>query len=135
MGAASTLSDMALTEVIRRMNEAREKAGLARWTDPNQGGREVVPHGFRSSFRDWVSDQTNFSDSVAEAALAHANGDKVEGAYQHGTMLERRRKLMAARTPNAAAKPVADRAEGAGTKESKAKRLTRRHSDSFGRLR
>jgi integrase len=88
------LSDMALTEVIRRMNAAREKAGLPLWTDPKEGNREVVPHGFRSSFRDWVAEKTNFSDSVADAALAHAKGDKVEGAYQRGTRLERRRKLM-----------------------------------------
>jgi integrase len=88
------LSDMALTEVVRRMNAARQKAGLPLWTDPEQGNREVVPHGFRSSFRDWVAEKTNFPDSVAEAALAHAKGDKVEGAYQRGTMLERRRKLM-----------------------------------------
>jgi integrase len=88
------LSDMALTETIRRMNQAREKAGKPPWVDPNEGGREVVPHGFRSSFRDWAGEITNFPDSVAEAALAHAKGDKVEAAYQRGTMLQRRRKLM-----------------------------------------
>lgn len=41
------LSDMALTETIRRMNEARVKAGTPPWTDPKQGNRTVVPHGFR----------------------------------------------------------------------------------------
>jgi integrase len=89
-----TLSDMALIEVIRRMNEQRDKAGLPHWIDPKEGNRNVVPHGFRSSFRDWVSEVTSFSDVVAEAALAHAKGDKVEGAYQRGTMFEKRRKLM-----------------------------------------
>jgi integrase len=88
------LSDMALTEVIRRMNELRDKAGLPRWIDPKEGNRDVVPHGFRSSFRDWVSEVTSFPDVVAEAALAHAKGDKVEGAYQRGTIFEKRRKLM-----------------------------------------
>ena len=87
---------MALTEVIRRMNEARKKAGLPLWVDPKQGGREVVPHGFRSSFRDWVAEKTNFQSEIAEAALAHIKGDKVEGAYQRGTVFEKRRKLMGA---------------------------------------
>jgi integrase len=89
------LSDMALIEVIRRMNEAREAAGLPRWTDPKQGGRDVVPHGFRSTFRDWVSEETNFPSELAEAALAHIKGDKTEAAYKRGTMFEKRRQLMA----------------------------------------
>jgi integrase len=88
------LSDMALTEVVRRMNEARDAAGLPRWTDPKQGGADVVPHGFRSTFRDWVSERTSFPDSLAEAALAHVKGDKVEAAYPRGTMFEKRRRLM-----------------------------------------
>jgi integrase len=92
--ADDPLSDMALTEVIRRMNEARKKAGLPLWNDPKEGGREVVPHGFRSSFRDWVAEKTNFQSEIAEAALAHIKGDKVEGAYQRGTMFEKRRRLM-----------------------------------------
>jgi integrase len=91
----NALSDMALTEVIRRINDEREKAGLPRWIDPKQGGREVVPHGFRSSFRDWVSEKTNFQSELAEAA-AHIEGDKTEAAYKRGTMFEKRRKLMAA---------------------------------------
>jgi integrase len=94
--ANEPLSDMALTEVIRRMNQAREKAGKPLWVDPNQGNREVVPHGFRSSFRDWAGEVTSFPDSVAEAAIAHAKGCKTEAAYQRGTMLQRRRKLMEA---------------------------------------
>jgi integrase len=88
------LSDMALTEVIRRMNEARQKAGLPRWVDPKQGGRAVVPHGFRSTFRDWVSEETNFPSELAEAAIAHIEGDKTEAAYKRGTMFEKRRLLM-----------------------------------------
>jgi integrase len=90
------LSDMSLTEVIRRMNEAREKAGLPRWVDPEQNNRDVVPHGFRSTFRDWVDEATNFPDWLAEAALAHAKGDKVEAAYKRGDALAKRRELMEA---------------------------------------
>jgi hypothetical protein len=48
---------MALTEVIRRLTEAWEKAGLPRWTDPKEGNRDVVPHGFRSSAIEGASDQ------------------------------------------------------------------------------
>jgi integrase len=85
---------MALTETIRRMNEARAKAGKPLWADPMQGGREVVPHGFRSTFRDWVDEDTLFAGWLAEAALAHAKGDKVEAAYKRGVALKKRRKLM-----------------------------------------
>lgn len=89
-------SDMALTEVIRRMNEARKKAGLAQWVDPKQGKREVVPHGFRSTFRDWMDENENssFPDWLGEAALAHKRGDDTERAYERGDALAKRRKLM-----------------------------------------
>jgi integrase len=92
--ADEPLSDMALTEVIRRMNEARKKANLPPWIDPKQGNRKVVPHGFRSSFRDWVDEATSFPDWLAEAALAHAKGDKVAAAYKRGDALAKRRELM-----------------------------------------
>jgi len=51
-------------------------------------------HGFRSSFRDWVGEETAFPREVAEAALAHTVGDEVERAYRRGDALEKRRKLM-----------------------------------------
>jgi integrase len=53
-------------------------------------------HGFRSSFRDWCAEMTNFPREVAEAALAHTLKDKTEAAYQRGDMFEKRRKLMEA---------------------------------------
>ena len=53
-------------------------------------------HGFRSTFRDWVGDHTNFPRELAEAALAHAVGDKTEQAYRRSNALERRRELMQA---------------------------------------
>jgi integrase len=74
------MSDMTLKMAVRRM------------------GLDFDPHGFRSSFRDWVSDATNFPADLAEAALAHAKGDKTAAAYQRSSMLEKRRKLMAAWT-------------------------------------
>ena len=51
-------------------------------------------HGFRSTFRDWVSEETDHSPEVAEMALAHTIGNKVEAAYRRRNLLERRRKLM-----------------------------------------
>jgi integrase len=71
------LSDMTLAAVLRRM------------------GVPAVPHGFRSTFRDWASERTNYPRDVAEMALAHAIGDKVEAAYRRGDLFEKRRLLMA----------------------------------------
>jgi integrase len=90
------LSNMAMLELIRRMNAECAVAGAAKWTDPKQGNRDVVPHGFRSSFRDWAAERTNFPREVAEAALAHIDGDETERAYQRGDLFEKRRRLMKA---------------------------------------
>lgn len=54
----------------------------------------VTVHGFRSSFRDWAGDCTNYSRDVAEAAISHAVGDAVERSYRRGDALEKRRGLM-----------------------------------------
>lgn len=62
----------------------------------DMGRADLTTHGFRSTFRDWCAEQTNFPRELAEAALAHALRDKVEAAYQRGDLLERRRKLMEA---------------------------------------
>jgi integrase len=62
------------------------------------GYKEITAHGFRSTFRDWVSDNAVASREVAEAALAHQVGDKTERAYARSDMFERRRKLMLAWT-------------------------------------
>ena len=70
------LSDMSLTAVLRRMKV------------------DAVPHGFRSSFRDWCAERTNYPREVAEMALAHAIGDKVEAAYRRGDLFDKRRRLM-----------------------------------------
>jgi integrase len=55
---------------------------------------DVTVHGFRSAFRDWAAECTNFSSEVCEAALAHAVANKVEAAYRRGDLFEKRRKLM-----------------------------------------
>ncbi len=56
----------------------------------------VTVHGFRSSFRDWASENSNVPDRVVEAALAHVVGDRTEAAYRRGDLFERRRELMQA---------------------------------------
>ena len=86
------LSDMALSEVVRRMNEGGEEGVLPRWRDAE--GRAVVPHGFRSSFRDWAGETRNDGHDVVEAALAHTIKNKAEAAYARSDLLERRRPLM-----------------------------------------
>ena len=55
----------------------------------------LTVHGFRSTFRDWVSEETEHSPEVAEMALAHTIANKVEAAYRRGKLLERRRFLLA----------------------------------------
>jgi integrase len=73
------LSDMALTQVLRRMKIPAGQASV---------------HGFRSSFRDWAGEVSTFPREVAEAALAHVVGDATERAYRRGDALEKRRMLM-----------------------------------------
>lgn len=72
------LSDMAVSMVCRRMKI------------------KAVPHGFRSTFRDWCAENTNFPREVAEMALAHTVGNAVEAAYRRGDLFIKRRKLMEA---------------------------------------
>jgi integrase len=83
------LSDMSLTAVIRRMNGDEKPV----WADAN--GEGVTVHGFRSTFRMWVAETTNYPREVAEHALAHQLPDAVERAYQRGSQLTKRAALMA----------------------------------------
>jgi integrase len=76
------LSDMALSQMMRGMRERGELT------------IEAVPHGFRSSFRDWAAEQTNYPDEIRKAASGHAVGDSVKEAYQRTDLLEKRRRLM-----------------------------------------
>jgi integrase len=92
--AGKPLSNMAMTKVIRDMNEDRTAQGLPRFKDPRQNGRDVTVHGFRSSFRDWAAESTGFPAEVVEMALAHTIGDKVEAAYRRGDLFRKRRQLM-----------------------------------------
>lgn len=76
------LSNMAMLELVRGMGTR------------DATGEPVTVHGFRSTFRQWAAEQTTFPREVAEHALAHRLPDKVEAAYQRGTMVEKRRALM-----------------------------------------
>ena len=58
--------------------------------------RPAVPHGLRSTFRDWVAERTQYPGEMAEVALAHRISNTVEAAYRRGDMVEKRRAMMAA---------------------------------------
>ena len=90
-------------------------------------GLAAVPHGFRSSFRDWAEDETDHPREVVEAALGHTVRNPVEAAYARSDLFERRRRLMddwadylAGRTRDrevarAAARPAVSRPPAAAT--------------------
>lgn len=86
------LSDMTISAVMRRMQAAEEKAGGQGYLDP-QTKRPAVPHGLRSTFRQWTAEK-GYSRDMAEIALAHQVGSDVERAYQRSDMLDRRRRMM-----------------------------------------
>ena len=72
------ISDMAFTQMLRRL------------------GLDFVPHGLRSSFRDWAAEQTDAPHAVMESALAHTVGNATEAAYARSDLFDRRRDLMEA---------------------------------------
>ena len=84
----SPLSNMAMLQLMRDLRPG------------------FVPHGFRSTFRDWCAERTNFPREVAEAALAHVVGDATERAYRRGDALEKRRALMDAWSRYCCSPPV-----------------------------
>jgi len=82
--SSQPLSEMALTMCLRGILGTKV------------GARHCTVHGFRSSFRDWVGDQTNYPRELAEMALSHALESDVEAAYRRETAIEKRRELMEA---------------------------------------
>ena len=89
------LSDMTLSATMRRMHQAEIDAGRVGYLD-RVSKRPAVPHGLRSTFRDWVAERTNYPGEMAEVALAHRINNTVEAAYRRGDMIEKRRAMMAA---------------------------------------
>ena len=87
------VSDMTLSATVKRMHKASVDAGGEGWTDADTG-RPVVPHGFRSSFKEWARQNTAYPDEVSELALAHVNNDATRAAYARGALLEKRQRLM-----------------------------------------
>ncbi|EHU2105346.1 tyrosine-type recombinase/integrase [Acinetobacter baumannii] len=88
------LSDMSLTATIKRMHEQKFKENGIGYIDPKQN-RVITTHGFRSTFRDWSADKTDYPREVCEHVLAHKLPDEVEAAYLRGAYLEKRKGLMA----------------------------------------
>ena len=98
------------TRALAVLREARASADGSRWVFASPRGRPLsgtalvklvrdlrigaVPHGFRSSFRDWVAERSDAPREVCELALAHVNTDRVEAAYRRTDLFERRRALM-----------------------------------------
>ncbi len=76
------LSDLTLNQLMRGMRERGELTVNA------------VPHGFRSTFRDWAAEQTNYPDEIRKAASGHTVGNQVHAAYQRTDLLQKRRNLM-----------------------------------------
>jgi integrase len=76
-GRHGGLTNMAMLALLERM-----------------GRDDLTVHGFRSTFRDWAAERTNFASEVVEMALAHVVDDKVEAAYRRGDLLDKRRRLM-----------------------------------------
>lgn len=89
------ISDVTILATVKRMNTSREKEGGEPYTDPTDG-RPVVPHGFRSAFKDWARNRSSYPDEVSELALAHVNSDATRAAYARDELLPQRAKLMKA---------------------------------------
>lgn len=87
------LSDMALSVLVKRMHEANVGNGGNGYLDPTYK-KVAVPHGFRSSFKDWARSHTQYADEVSELALAHVNSDSTRAAYARDELLGLRRTLM-----------------------------------------
>lgn len=87
------LSDMSLTTLIRRMHEQKLKENGLGYINPKQI-RVITTHGFRSTFRDWSADKTEYPREVCEHVLAHKLPDEVEAAYLREAYLEKRKALM-----------------------------------------
>lgn len=89
------LSDATLGKMMRVIHEADQKAGGKGYVDAKTG-EQAVPHGLRSTFRTWVAERTHFDGDLAEVALFHKVGSKVQQAYDRSEQVEKRRHMMAA---------------------------------------
>lgn len=86
------ISNMAMLMTLRRMDQKDIEEGGKGWRDSSD--RVITAHGFRSTFRDWAAEQTNYAREVCEMALAHVVANGAEAAYWRSDLLEKRRALM-----------------------------------------
>ncbi|SFP63097.1 tyrosine-type recombinase/integrase [Tranquillimonas alkanivorans] len=91
----TALSDATLGKHMKVIAAADKEQGGNGFADAATG-QPAVPHGFRSTFRTWVTERTEFPGDMAEVALWHKVGNKVQQAYDRGDMVERRRRMMSA---------------------------------------
>jgi integrase len=87
------LSDMTLSATMKRMHESAVAAGGTGFLD-RVSKRPAVPHGLRSTFRDWAAEKTTFPGEMAEIALAHRVNNAVEASYRRGDQIEKRLRMM-----------------------------------------
>ena len=98
MAILRPLSELQINEFVfagQKPNKPVSAAAMTKTLKRYSSDDETI-HGFRSSFRDWVGDETTFEREVAELALSHAVGDATEQAYRRKAALEKRRVLMQA---------------------------------------
>ena len=88
------LSNAAIGKAMKAVHKNEIDAGQVGFID-RQSGKPAVPHGLRSTFKDWAAERTSYPLEMSEIALAHKMGSKVEAAYRRGDMIERRRAMMA----------------------------------------
>lgn len=89
------MSDMTLSATMKRLHKADVDAGGPGFVD-RANKRPAVPHGLRSTFRDWIAERTKYPGEMAEVALAHKISSAVEASYRRGDMVDKRREMMAA---------------------------------------
>lgn len=101
------LSDMTLSATMRRIHTADVENSGPGYLD-RVSKSPAVPHGLRSTFRDWAADRTRYPGEMAEVALAHRISNATEAAYRRGDMIEKRRAMMADWAAFLGGKSVAD---------------------------
>ncbi|MCL2874814.1 MAG: integrase arm-type DNA-binding domain-containing protein [Betaproteobacteria bacterium] len=87
------MASSTLVNILKQTNDERIERSLPAWRDAKTG-ETITMHGFRSTFRDWAADLTDYPNEMAEMALAHTVDSAVEASYRRGDMLQKRRAMM-----------------------------------------
>lgn len=88
------ISDATMGAVIERLHQHQRTLDDVGYVDVKQNNKRIVPHGFRSTFKDWSLEHTDYPDEITELALSHVNSDKTRAAYARTQMIDKRRELM-----------------------------------------